>query len=80
MSNLRLGSRDKNNPIEKKIKLSYEIQFLINPMLKDDNEKKTKKKLSQHELTYQTRNSCYDTEMTSHKKQIKISYAVQILM
>jgi hypothetical protein len=48
-------------------------------MLKDDNEKK-QKKLSQHELTYQTRNSCYDTEMTSHKKQIKISYAVQILM
>jgi hypothetical protein len=42
--------------------------------------KKNKKKLSQHELTYQTRNSCYDTEMTSHKKQIKISYAVQILM
>ena len=28
---------------KKKIKLSYEIQFLINPMLKDDNEKKQKK-------------------------------------
>ena len=42
--------------------------------------KMKKKNPSQHELTYQTRNSCYDTEMTFHKKQIEISYAVKFFM
>jgi hypothetical protein len=40
MSNLHPKLWDHGNPIEKKIKINYEGQFLINSMFKDEIEKK----------------------------------------
>jgi hypothetical protein len=42
LSNLRLGSLDRENPIEKKIKINYEIQFPISPLLKNETKKSIK--------------------------------------
>jgi hypothetical protein len=39
---LRPWTYDWDNPIKKMIKNTYEDQFLLNQMLKDDNEKKIK--------------------------------------
>jgi len=43
LQNSRLGSRDYDNPIEKKLKNNYKAQSLINSMLNDEAEKNNKK-------------------------------------
>jgi hypothetical protein len=42
-------------PLWKQTKANYNIQFLINFILKDKIEKKNKKDPSKHELAYETR-------------------------
>jgi hypothetical protein len=60
-------SWDWNNPIEKKIKINYEVQFSVKPMSQDEILKKNqleKKHRKPYELINQTHDPTYKAKIT----------------